>query len=48
MVTGNSKEKGCRHAGIHKLIHQWVIKTGPILPKATKQLSGFDFLKAVN
>lgn len=44
----NSKEKGCRHAGIHKLNHQWVIKTGPVPPKATKQLSGFDFLKAVN
>lgn len=48
MTTGNSKEKGCQHAGIHKLIHQWVIKTGPAPPKATKQLSGFDFLEAAN
>lgn len=48
MATGNSKEKGCWRAGIHKLIHQWVIKTGPVPPKATKQLLGFDFLKAVN
>lgn len=48
MTTGNSKEKGHRHASIYKLIHQWVMKTGPVPPKATKQLSGFDFLKAAN
>lgn len=48
MTTGNFKEKGCQHAGIHKLIHQWVIKTGPAPPITTKQLSGFDLLKAVN
>lgn len=45
MTTGNSKEKGCWHAGKHKLIHQWVIKTGPAPPKATKQLLGLISLK---
>lgn len=48
MTTGNFKEKGCQHAGVHKLIHWWVIKRGPAPPITTKQLSGFDLLEAVN